>query len=458
MSELKAGMRSRHLVMMSLGAAIGAGLFVGSGKAVAAAGPAVLLAYVIAGAIVVLMMRMLGEMVAADPNPGAFSYYAGRAFGPGVGFAVGWLWWVQEALVVAAEAVAAAALLSGLIGGPPAWLWALVFMVVFTAVNLSGVSRFGEFEFWFALIKIAFVVLFLVLGAAFLLGWTGEPGPGLGNLTDPMPMGWQGVIAALLLVAFAFGGIELVAIAAAETADPEHSVSRAIRAIVWRILIFYVGTVAVIVLALPWNDPAVAAGPFKAVLDTAGLPAVAATLTAIIVVALLSSLNANLYGASRMAFSLGERAMAPKALTRLDRRGVPALGVLLTVIPGFLAVPATYLWGSAVLDKLLSLVGSTLIVTWLATICSQIVLRRRADRDDTVLPLRMWLFPYLSVAALIGVLAILILGLTAPSTRDQIVSTAVLVVVLYLIGAALARRRGDSSGRGPDLRSLRGSA
>jgi AAT family amino acid transporter len=447
---LQKGMRPRHLVMMSLGAAIGAGLFVGSGKAVAAAGPAVLVAYLIAGTIVVLMMRMLGEMVAADPNPGAFSHYAGRAFGPGVGFAVGWLWWIQEALVVAAEAVAAAAILNGLIGGPPPWVWALAFMVIFTAINLAGVGNFGEFEFWFSLIKIAFVVLFLILGTAFLLGWTSAPSPGLDNVAELMPTGWQGVIAALLLVAFAFGGIELVAVAAAETTDPERSVTRAIRAIVWRILIFYVGTVAVIVIALPWNDPAVAEGPFTAVLNAAGMPAVASMLGAIIVVALLSSLNANLYGASRMMFSLGERGMAPRTVTRLDRRAVPRLGVLCSVIPGFLAVPATYFWGSVVLDNLLSLVGSTLIVTWLATISSEIVLRRRAEREGTPLPLKMWAFPYLSYATLIGVLAILVLGLTVAETREQIVSTTVLVVVLFVIGTLMGRR---SAGADQDLRA-----
>lgn len=444
---LRKGMRSRHLVMMSLGAAIGAGLFVGSGKGIAAAGPAVLLAYVAAGAIVVLMMRMLGEMVAADPNPGAFSHYAGSAFGPGAGFAVGWLWWVQEALVVAAEAVAAATILRGLIGGPEPWVWALTFMVAFTAINLAGVAKFGEFEFWFALVKILFVLAFLAVGIAFLLGWTGAPSPGLSNVAELMPNGWQGVISALLVVAFAFGGIELVAIAAAETEDPERSVTRAIRTIIWRILIFYVGTVAVIVLALHWSDPAVAEGPFTAVLDAAGLPAAGTVLGAVIVIALLSSLNANLYGASRMAYSLGERGMAPRALTALDKRGVPVLGVVLTVLPGFLAVPATYVWGSAVLDNLLNLVGCTLIVTWLATMGSQYVLRRRAEREGRELPLKMWLFPYLTVAALAGVFGILLLGLTVESTRNQIISTGVLVAVLFVIGTLLARRRAGGVAR-----------
>ncbi|GAA1094031.1 amino acid permease [Tsukamurella spumae] len=439
---LHAGLRARHLIMMSLGSAIGAGLFVGSGKGIAAAGPAVLIAYAVAGLVVIAVMRMLGEMVAADPNPGAFSYYAGRALGPGAGFAVGWLWWVQLCLVVAAEAVAAAAILNGLLpGGPPVWVWALVFMVALTGLNLSGVRGFGEFEFWFSLIKVVFVGLFLVVGVGFLLGWTSAPSPGVSNLSDFAPHGISGVVAALLVVAFAFGGIEIVAVAAAETRDPERTVGRAIRATVWRILIFYVGSVAVILLALPWNDPAVAAKPFVAVLDAAGLPAVGTTLGAVIVIALLSSLNANVYGSSRMLYSLAERGMAPAAAGRANSSGVPVLAVLASSLIGFLAVPATYLWGSEVLDRLLAVVGSTLIVTWLATVASQIVLRRRAERDGTRLPLRMWAYPYLSWAVLVVLLGIVVLAVLNDDVRDQVLSTAVVVLVLWGFGTLHARRQ-----------------
>ncbi|GAB3129625.1 amino acid permease [Tsukamurella serpentis] len=438
--RLHAGLRARHLIMMSLGSAIGAGLFVGAGKGIALAGPAVLVAYALAGVVVIAVMRMLGEMVAADPNPGAFSYYAGRALGPGAGFAVGWLWWVQLCLVVAAEAVAAAAILNGLLpGGPPVWVWALIFMTALTALNLTAVRGFGEFEFWFSLIKVIFVTLFLIVGVGFLLGWTSAPSPGLGNLTEFAPHGAGGVVAALLVVIFAFGGIEIVAVAAAETRDPEHAVGRAIRATVWRILVFYVGSVAVILLALPWDSKAVAEKPFVAVLDAAGLPAVGATLGVVIVVALLSSLNANLYGSSRMLYSLAERRMAPAAAARATGSGVPVTAVLASSVIGFLAVPATYLWGAEVLDRLLAVVGSTLIVTWLATIGSQIVLRRRAERDGTALPLRMWGHPYLSWAVLVLLLVIVTAAVCNADVRSQVLSTAAVVLALWLAGAVHAR-------------------
>ncbi|MDN5574279.1 MAG: amino acid permease, partial [Micrococcales bacterium] len=230
-------MKGRHLVMMSLGSAIGAGLFVGSGAGIHTAGPAVLLSYVIAGIVVIIMMRSLGELSAAHPSSGAFSVYTSRALGPAAGFTVGWLWWLQLCLVIAAESTAAAQLLNGLWPVFPQWVLALVFMVAFTAVNMLGVGKFGEFEFWFSMVKVGAVVAFLIVGIVFLLGGTPADSPGLSNLSDHggfFPMGLGGVAAGLLVVAFAFGGIEIVAVAAAETENPAQNIRRAVRTIVWR--------------------------------------------------------------------------------------------------------------------------------------------------------------------------------------------------------------------------------
>lgn len=349
---------------------------------------------------------------------------------------------MQLCLVVAAEAVAAGTILRGLIGGgPPVWVWALLFMVVLTGLNLAAVRGFGEFEFWFALIKVVFVAVFLIIGVAFLLGWTSAASPGLSNLSDFAPHGVSGVVAALLVVAFAFGGIEIVAVAAAETEDPQRTVGRAIRATVWRILVFYVGSVAVILLALPWNDPEVKEQPFVAVLNAAGLSAAGKVLGVVIVVALLSSLNANLYGSSRMLYSLAERRMAPAAAGRANAAGVPVVAVLASSVIGFLAVPASYLWGADVLDRLLEVVGSTLIVTWFATIASEIVLRRRAERDGTPLPLKMWGYPYLSWAVAALLFGIVVLAIANDGVRGQVLSTAVVVFLLWLAGTVRARRQ-----------------
>lgn len=433
-------MKPRHLVMMSLGSAIGAGLFVGSGEGVQAAGPAVLISYAVAGLIVIFVMRALGELVAADPNPGAFSHYAGKAMGPAAAFAVGALWWVQLCLVVAAEATAAAQIAANYIPAVPQWVLALVIMIVFTAINLTTSGSFGEFEFWFSLLKVVFVALFLVLGIAYLLGWTPAAPPREIFADGFMPTGLPGIAAGLLVVAFAFGGIEIVAVAAAETANPTRSVTRAIRTIVWRILFLYIGSVAVIVLVLDWTDPRLADSPFVAVLDTAGLPVVASLLAAVIVIALLSSMNANIYGASRMSFSMSQRKMLPAVLGRTNRRGVPVAAVLATSAFGFVAVALNYFWAAKVLGVLLQIVGSTLIVTWVATLVSQIIIRRRAEAAGEALPLKMWLFPWLSYATLAGIAVIIALGLTVEAVRIQIIGTLIFSAALYGIGYLVTRR------------------
>lgn len=434
-------MKPRHLVMMSLGSAIGAGLFVGSGAGVQAAGPAVLISYVVAGLIVIFVMRALGELVAADPNPGAFSHYAGRAMGPAAAFAVGALWWVQLCLVVAAEATAAAQIAASYVPSIPQWVIALAIMVIFTAINLTTSGSFGEFEFWFSLIKVAFVTLFVLLGAAFLFGWTPAESPEAIFADGFMPTGLPGVAAGLLVVAFAFGGIEIVAVAAAETANPSRSVTQAIKTIVWRILFLYIGSVAIIVLVLDWKDERLTESPFVAVLDTAGLPVVASLLAGVIVIALLSSMNANIYGASRMAFSMSERKMLPAGLSRTTKRGVPMVAVLATSAFGFVAVALNYFWAAEVLGVLLNIVGSTLIVTWVVTLVSQIIIRRRAETAGDELPLKMWFFPWLSYATLAGIAMIIILGLTVESVRIQILGTLVFTAALYVIGYLVTRKR-----------------
>ena len=443
----KPRMKGRHLVMMSLGSAIGTGLFVGSGKGVAAAGPATLMAYVVAGLLVIAIMYMLGEMVAAHPDSGAFSVYTARAMGPAAGFAMGWVWWIELVIVVAAEAIAAASTLVAMWPVAPVWLLTLIFLVVLTAVNLLGVDRFGEFEFWFALFKVAAVLVFLVVGVLLICGVLAAPAAGASNLVGHggfMPNGWSGVAAALLMVTFSFGGIEIMAVAAAATDDPSLNVSRAVRTIVWRILLFYMGSVAVMVIAVPWDDPKLGTSPFVAVLDRAGIPAASEIMTLVIVLALLSSLNANLYGAARMLGSLAERGMAPRAAMRTRGRSVPATAVLASVLFGFCCVLATFKWGDTVLDTLLNIVGSTIIVTYFFTICSQYVLRRRVEREGTPLPMRIKGFPVVSWVSMILLAGIVVLGMFAPEVRAQLLSTGALVVVLYLVGIAWSRHDGRS--------------
>lgn len=439
---LHPGLTRRQISMMGLGGAIGAGLFVGSGQAISVAGPAVLVSYLLAGGIVVLVMAMLAEMVAARPSSGAFSSYAQRAMGRSVGSAVGWLYWIQLVVVIAAEATGAAAIVAVWVPAIPAWLWVLVFVVTLTAVNLFGVRNYGQFEFWFAAIKVAAIIAFLIVGVCAILGFIpGVQGTGLVNLVAHggfAPHGITGIAAALLIVVFAFGGTEVVAIAAAESDDPARNIRRIVREVLVRILVFYVGSIFVIVAVLPWNDESVKAGPFSAVLNTLNVPGVGLLMDLVVIIALLSAMNANIYGASRMAFSLGERGLAPLQVTRTSEKGVPFVAVLASVSFGFVAVGLNWAFPDVVLPALLNVVGSTIIVIWTATAVSQIILRRRADRDGEEMPMRMWGFPWLSWLCLVLLAGVVLLAMVDPAARTQLLLTAGLTAVL-VIGARLTR-------------------
>lgn len=441
-TQLRHAMKPRQLIMMGLGSAIGAGLFLGSGIGVQTAGPAVLVSYLLAGALVIIVMHALGEMAAARPTSGAFSVYAADAMGATAGATVGWLWWAQLVVVIAAESVGAAGLLATLWPALPVAPTSLVFMLVFTAINLLGIRNFGEFEFWFAILKVVAVLAFIGVGALLLLGLLpGVASPGLTHFFADggfAPKGWAGIGAALLVVVFAFGGTEIVAVAAAETEDPERSIARAIRTVVWRILVFYVGSLAVIIAVVPWTSQTLKS-PFAAVLQHAGIPGAAEAITLVAVVALLSALNANLYGASRMIFSLAERGEAPRLLAHLDRRQVPVVAVLSSVAFGFFATGLELLYPSRVLPALLNLVGSTCLVVWTISLLSQWILRRRADRAGTPLAFRMPGFPWLSGLGLAMLGAVFALAMCTQGPRLQLLSTAALTLGIAAC-SELARR------------------
>lgn len=444
------GLKPRQLTMMGLGGAIGAGLFLGSGKGVAVAGPAILVSYIVAGALVILVMWMIGELSAANPTTGAFSAHAQNAFGPVAGYTVGWLYWVQLAVVTAAEANGAATILTGILHNtmgdvtvPPTWLLSLVFMALFTTINMFAVSKYGEFEFWFAFIKVGVILAFLVVGVLMLLGVIPGHEGGLSNFADFAPTGVAGVGAGLLIVIFAFGGTEIVAIAAGETADPQRSVATAIRTVAWRICLFYIGSVFIIVAVLKPSQADPPEGPFAAVLNVAGLPAAGNIMALIAVFALLSALNANIYAASRMMHSLAQRDYAPAAIKRTARNSVPRRAVLLTVSFGFVASILEALFPGKVLDTLLSIVGSTIIIIWISVAASQITLRHRRERQnprDESATYRMPLFPFLSYLTVALLVVIVVVALFDPAARTQLLLTVAATALIAVTGVFVTRR------------------
>ncbi|MET9942913.1 amino acid permease, partial [Streptomyces halstedii] len=264
---LQAGLKNRHLSMIAIGGVIGAGLFVGSSAGIAAAGPAILVSYAMVGLMVVLVMRMLGEMAAARPSSGSFSAYADQALGRWAGFSIGWLYWFFWVVVLAVEATAGAKILESWIPGVPQWAWALIVMVVLTATNLVSVGSYGEFEFWFAGIKVVAIAAFVVVGLLAVFGFlpgSDNPGSGLAHLTDSggfFPEGPGAILTGVLMVVFSFMGSEIVTLAAGESSDPQRAVSKATNSVIWRIAVFYLGSIFVVLTLLPWNDPSILEKP-----------------------------------------------------------------------------------------------------------------------------------------------------------------------------------------------------
>ncbi|WP_416071861.1 amino acid permease [Streptomyces sp. ID05-04B] len=438
-APLARGLKQRHLSMIALGGVIGAGLFVGSGAGIAAAGPSIVLAYALSGVLVMLVMRMLGEMSAANPASGSFSVHAERAIGPWAGFTAGWMFWTLLCVGVGAEAIGAAGIMTGWFPGTPSWMWVLLFMTAFCGTNLAAVRNFGEFEFWFAALKVGAISLFLVLGGLAIFGiLPGTQAPGTAHLTGDggfLPLGTNGLVIGLLTSVFAYGGLETVTIAAAESEHPVRGVATAVRTAMWRIGVFYVGSMLVIVTLISWSDPAVTtSGPYVAVLDHLDIPAAGQLMNVIVLIALLSAMNANIYGSSRMAYSLTARGQGPKALGTVTS-GVPRRAVIASSAFGFIAVLLSYWWPETVFTWLLNTVGAAVLVVWGFIAAAQLRMRRKLEREaPETLVVKMWAFPALTWAALAGVLAILALMAREGDTRVQLYFTGGLTLALSLIG------------------------
>lgn len=442
---LRHTLQKRHLSMIAIAGVIGAGLFVGSGAAIRETGPGVLVAYALAGVVVVLVMRMLGEMAAANPQTGSFSAYADRAIGRWAGFSIGWLYAWFWIIVLGIEATAGAVIMNRWMPGVPQWTWALALMIVLTLTNIASVKSFGEFEFWFAAIKVTAIVAFLVLGVLAICGLLpGVDAPGMSNLTGHggfFPNGTGAVLAGVLVVVFSFFGAEIATIAAGESANPAEAVRKAVRSVVWRILIFYIGSIAVVVTLLPWDDASVALSPYVAVIDSYGIPAAATIMDVIVLTSVLSCLNSGLYTASRMIFSLSRRGDAPPSLATIGRSGVPRNAVLVSTVVGFLTVGLNYLYPETVFLFLVNSSGAIALFVWLVIAASQLRMRRSLEAQGRELSPKMWLFPYLTWVTIAAIVALCVGMVALESTRSQMLTSSALAAVVVGVGIYRQRRR-----------------
>jgi GABA permease len=434
------------MTMISLGGIIGAGLFVGTGPILNQAGPATILTYLLTGCILILIMRMLGEMAVAQPSVGSFSDYARMALGNWAGFSIGWLYWYFWAIVVGFEATVAAGILGQYVNIAP-WLISLILVLALTATNLYSVGSYGEFEFWFAGIKVAAIIIFIVLGALFVIGlWPGGGGGmGLSNLYAEggfFPNGGLVMFSGIVTVIFAFVGAEIVTIAASESNEPSRNVARATNAVIYRVLLFYVVSVFFVAAIVPWDTTfaeEVIKSPFTVAFERMGIPGAGTLMNFVVLTAVLSVLNSSLYTTSRMLFALTRHNDAPAFFTNTTRRGVPIWAILAGTSFGYVSVAIYYFFPANVFTWLINASGAIALFAYLLIAISELVMRRRLESEaPETLQLKMWFYPWLTYLSIAAMLAVLVAMFIIPDQRPLLIAS--LISLGVILAAYLLRR------------------
>jgi L-asparagine transporter-like permease len=455
-NALSRSLRPRHVAMITVGGIIGAGLFVGSSVAIAAAGPAIIISYVLTGLLILLVMRMLGEMAVEMPQVRSFTEFTRAALGHWAGFSVGWLYWYFWVIVIPVEAIAGAGIIQRWLP-LPAWQIGAVLMAMMTAVNLMSARAYGEFEFWFSSIKVAAIITFIIVVGAYACGYRSPTGATFSNLSAYggfAPRGALAVLASVTTVIWSMMGAEVVTIAAAESPEPARAVARMTSTIISRIVLFYVGSIFVITCVVPWTKVEPGKSPFTLALDQIHFPYASTIMAAVILTAVLSCLNSAFYVASRVLFVLASRGDAPRWLVRTNKRHVPARAVLLASVLGFAGVIAAIVSPSGVFRFLVNSSGAIIAVIYLAIAVSQVRTRQAREAAGAPPPvLPMWLFPWLSYLAIVGVIAVLIAMAVTPSHRAEfwtsVISMAVALLAFGVFRFAALPRRADAPQRQP---------
>jgi amino acid transporter, AAT family len=433
---LKRELSKTQIVMIGLGGAIGTGLFMGSGLAIGYAGPAVILSYAIAAFVAVVMVFSLSEMAVVHPTAGSFGTYAETYLNPWAGFVVRYTYWIAQVIAIGGESVAAGLYMQFWFPAIPVWNWSLGFCAILLYFNSRSVHNFGTVESWFALIKVVAIVLFIILGAATILGLTG-PAVGFHNLTGLpggfMPKGLSGVWMAVIVGIFSFNGIEVIAVTSGEAQNPRVAIPAALRTMVFRLGLFYLLAVTIIVTTVPWTATGVkvvAQSPFVSVFQHSGIAHAAGIMNFVVISAALSSMNTNVYLCSRMLFSLSRGRYAPRVLGTLNRNGSP-LAAILTSGACILVAAGVSIFTPNAYAYLLGVALFAAILVWMFILASHLSFRRHHLAKD--LPVRMPLFPWMQYAGLVMLAAILVtMGLDA----NLYVSWVYGVPWLILISAA----------------------
>ncbi len=426
--------------MITIGGIIGAGLFVGSSAAIYAAGPAVVLSYLVAGLLVFLIARMLGELAVSQPQIRAFTDFVRVGLGDRMTFIAGWLYWYFWVVVIPVEAIAGAKLLQMWVP-IPVWELGVGLMAAMTAVNLMSARSFGEFEFWFASVKVAAIIAFIVVAASFAFGWTSHTGPNFSNLWRHggfAPHSYTAVLAAVATVFFSVTGAEITLIAAAESEQPARAIAQMAGSVMLRILIFYVVSLFLIVSVVPWNLVKPGESPFTLALVTIGLPWAGTAMSVVILTAVLSCLNSSFYICSRVLFSLAEHGDAPQWLVKLNARHVPARSVLIGSVAGLVGIAANSLAQKTIFAFLVNASGALILFVYMLVCWSQIRLRQQREQAGLPRPaIAMWGFPWLSYAVIAAMAAVLVAMAFSPDMASELyvslVTVAVAVIAAWMV-------------------------
>jgi AAT family amino acid transporter/GABA permease len=446
--ELSRSLQPRHITMISIGGMIGAGLFVSSSAAIVATGPAIVVSYLITGALVLLVMRMLGEMAMTLPKVRSFTEFARAGLGAWGGFVAGWLYWYFWMIVVPVEAIAGANILHGWLQPHEVspLLLGLILMAVMTAVNLMSARSYGEFEFWFASIKVAAILVFIALAAAFAFGLSSPSGNTFANLTDYggfAPYGPIKVLSGAVTVYFSMTGAEITTIAAAESQEPARAVARMSTNVILRVLTFYAGSILLAVTVVPWVRVKAGESPFTLALTTMQFKWASLAMSVIILTAVLSCLNSAFYVCSRVLFVLAEHGDAPPWLVQLNPRRVPTRSVWMGSLAGVLGIIAATAHSQKVFAFLVNASGALMVFIYMMVACAHLRVRRARESGGAAAPaLTMWLFPWLNYAALGGMGAVLIaMAFTPDMRRDLWASILSLALAVGAFFLTRARRR-----------------
>ncbi len=410
--ELKRGLKNRHIQLIALGGAIGTGLFLGISQTIKLAGPAVLLGYALGGFIAFLIMRQLGEMVAEEPVSGSFSHFAYKYWGEFPGFLSGWNYWVLYVLVGMAELSAVGEYMKFWFPDLPNWVSALAFFIIINAINLTNVKSFGETEFWFAIIKVVAIIGMMVFGVWLLMSGSGGEQAKISNLWAEggfMPNGWHGVIMSLALIMFSFGGLELVGITAAEADNPRKSIPQAVNQVIYRILIFYIGALAILLALFPWNQLAEGGSPFVMIFSALGENGTAQILNVVVLTAALSVYNSGVYCNSRMLHGLAQQGNAPRILGKVDKRGVPVPAIFLSALFTLLCVVINYLLPGKAFGILMSLVVAALLINWGMISLAHLKFRAAKEREGVTPVFRAFWSPFTNYLCLAFMALLLVL-------------------------------------------------